>query len=118
MYFITHDIVSSSVIIIVAVLFGVTAAHKPRVLNYRLDSNGLGIGQKFYPYGLFKAFSVVDEGSFSNITFVPLKRFMPGISIYYDPQDEEKIINALTAHLPMEQVSHDTFDRLMRKVRF
>ncbi|HKU19119.1 MAG TPA: hypothetical protein VJP80_07700 [Candidatus Saccharimonadales bacterium] len=117
-YLITHDIVTCTVIVIVAVLFGISASHKPRVLDYRLDRSGLSIGRKFYSYASFKAFSVIDEGSFSNITFVPFKRFMPGLTIYYDPKDEEKIVNALAAHLPMEQVKHDTFDRLMRRVRF
>jgi hypothetical protein len=117
-YFVTKDLVSAGIIVLVAVLLGVSAARKPRVLHYQVNGGGLAIGEKFYPYAEFKSFSVMQEGAFSSIMFLPLKRFMPPISIYYDPQDEERIIDVLSFYLPMENRSHDVIDSLVKRIRF
>lgn len=117
-YLLTKDVVSSAIIIIVGILFGVSATRKPRILNYKVDSSGLTIGQKFYPYAEFKSFSVMEEGAFSSIMFLPLKRFMPPINIYYDPADEDKITLVLSQHLPVEHRTHDVVDRFLGRIRF
>jgi hypothetical protein len=114
----TKDLVAVGAIVAVAVLFGVSASRKPRVLTYRMDRSGLTIGQKSYPYGIFKSFSVMEEGAFSSITLLPLKRFMPPLSLYYEPKDEERIVSLLSRHLPLENRPADAVERLMRHVRF
>jgi hypothetical protein len=58
------------------------------------------------------------EGAFSSIVLVPLKRFSPLTSIYYAPQDEERITAMLAAHLPYEERKHDPIDKLMQRIRF
>lgn len=117
-YWFGRDLVPTIAIVLVAVIFAVAAARKPRVLTYRLDESGLTIGQKFYPYGNFKSFAFVQDGAFNSITFMPLKRFMPSLSIYFAPDDEKKIVAALSKHLPMEQGKGELVDRLMNRVRF
>lgn len=117
-YLVTKDMVSAVVIIMAGVVFGIYAARPPRVQHYAVDSHGVSIGPKLYAYRELKSFSVIDEGPFASITFMPMKRFMPTLSIYYDPQDEEKIIGALSQHLPMEQRDHDLVEKLMRRIRF
>ena len=117
-YFLTHDIVSAAIIVVVAILFGVSGSRKPRVLHFRVNDSGLAIGDKFYPYSEFKSFSVMDEGAFSSIMFMPLKRFMPPISIYYEPSDEERIVQVISYFLPMENREHDMIDNLVRRIRF
>ena len=117
-YLVTRDLVSAGIIIFVALLLGISAVRKPRVLTYRVNGAGLMIGGKFYPYASFKSFAVMQEGAFSSITFLPLKRFMPPISIYYDPQDEDRIIEVLAYYLPMEAREHDFLDALTRRNRF
>lgn len=118
LYFITDDVVTAVVVFIVAALFGVTGARKPRTLNYQLDSSGVSIASKYYPYDSFKSFTVVNEGAFNSVQLLPLKRFMPTISLYYPPDHEESILRALSDYLPHEEQSRDPIDRLMRKVRF
>lgn len=114
----TRDVTSAGIIVLVAILLGVAANNKPRILHYEVNDSGLVIGQKFYSYAEFKSFSVMEEGAFSSIMFLPLRRFMPPISIYYDPQDEERIVEVLSYYLPMENRSHDVFDRLIKRIRF
>lgn len=117
-WFITRDKISVGVVVVVAILLGVTASRKPRVLDYHLDARGLGVQEKFYPYGDFRSFAVIREGAFSSIMFIPLKRFAPPISIYYDPQDEEAIAAVISKHLPIEERQHDMIDKITRGIRF
>ncbi len=114
----TRDIFSVVVIVILSCVLGYATSRQPRVLTYRLDRSGLTIGQKFHPYGEFKSFALINEGAFTSITFAPLKRFMPPLSIYFSPEDEHAIMTALGAHLPMQPAVRDGFDQLMRRVRF
>jgi hypothetical protein len=117
-YLVTEDKLSTATILLIAFVFGVYGARKPRVLNYQLDANGLTIARKFYAYGIFRSFAVLDEGAFSSIVFMPLKRFMPLLAVYYAPDDEDKIVQMLMDRLPMEERKHDAIDSLMHKIRF
>jgi hypothetical protein len=118
-FFITgHDWVSSVVVLILAAAFGTFGARHPRTLHYSVDNKGLHIENKSYPYASFKSFSVIDEGAISSIYLMPLKRFMPSLSVYYSPDDEEKIVTVLASYLPFEDRQRDAIDRLMHKVRF
>lgn len=117
-FLITRDKVSTGVIVLVGIIFGITAAHQPRTLEYRLDHNGIKIGDKLYPYSDFKSFSVMEDGAINSILLLPLKRFMPGLSIYYPPDQEEDILAVLGSYLPHETREIDAIDRLMRKIRF
>ena len=117
-YFLSKDFITVGAIVVAIVLFGVAAGRKPRVLTYQLNDKGLKIGQKFYPYSMFKSFSVIDEEAFSSVMLLPLKRFMPPISVYYEPKDEERILTLLSTHLPVEHRQVDMMDHLMRRIRF
>jgi hypothetical protein len=117
-YLISHDWVSVGVVVVAALVLGSYGSRQPRQLDYHLDGQGIGIGPKRYFYGEFKSFSVIPEGAFSSITFMPLKRFSPPISIYYAPEDEEKILALLSQYLPFEEPRRDAVDSLMRRIRF
>lgn len=116
-YLLTKDVVAVVALASVAILFGILGAHKPRVLSYHVDAGGLTIDQKFYPYSEFKSFGVVNEGAFSSIVFMPMRRFMPTLTIYYPPENEEDVVDALSAYLPFAPASHDLIDRMMRRIR-
>ena len=117
-YFLTRDKITSGMIVFAALLFGIMGARKPRELPYKVSSDGLHIGQKFYPYDSFESFSVVQEESIESIWFMPLKRFMPGLSIYFAPNDGQKIMDVLSNYLPFEAKELDLVDRLMHRIRF
>lgn len=118
MYLITKDWISVIGIAAMAVIFGIAAGRKPRTLNYHLDMNGMTIGPKFYPYSEFKFFSVIEEGAFSSLAFTPMKRFIPPLSVYYDPKDEEAIIEVVSRHLPLQEGNNDAIDKFARHIRF
>ncbi len=117
-YLLTRDKVSAGVVLICAAFLAILAGRKPRQLQYRVDGSGVTVGQKHFEYGLFKSFAVVPEGTFSSIVFMPLKRFAPLTTIYYAPEDEEKIVNLLSDQLPFERHKLDAVDSLMRRIRF
>lgn len=117
-YFITKEIFSTAIVVFAAIVFAAAGVHKPRVLAFRLDQSGLTIGQKFYPYGQFKSFAVIEDGAFSSVVFMPLKRFLPPIDIYIPPDNAEKIMEVLSANLPVETRELGLIDTLARRIRF
>jgi hypothetical protein len=117
-FVITGDYISSVIVLIMIICFGIFAARKPRTLPYRVDEAGLHIDKKTYSYHELKSFSLIQEGGVRSIQLMPLKRFMPPISIYMDPADEEQIIDVLANYLPMEQREQELIEKLMRRLRF
>jgi hypothetical protein len=115
---ITRDVISGVVIIFGAIFLGIYAARQPRQLQYVIDNRGLTIGDKLYSYDEFKSFSIVTEGAFSSLVFMPLKRFAVVTTAYYAPEDESKILAVLSARLPYEEPRRDAVDNLMRRIRF
>lgn len=117
-YLLTKDFVSVGVVLVAALLLGIYAGHQPRQLEYRLDGRSLTIGKKRFGYHQFRSFSVLPEGGVSSIVFMPMKRFAVPITIYYPPEDEDKIVALLADRLPLEEGGHDAIDRLMHRIRF
>ena len=117
-YLVTHDKVSTSVVVLAALVLAVFAAHKPRTQQYGLSQRGLQVGVRLYGFQDFKTFSIIEEGAIASIVFMPLKRFMPPLTIYVAPDMEERVVNFLSAYLPFEQRRADAFDSLLRRIRF
>jgi hypothetical protein len=59
----------------------------------------------------------MQEGPLTSANLFPLKRFMPPVTAYFDPKDEEKITNVLGNYLPYEDRKMDGIDRLSRRLR-
>lgn len=117
-YVLTKSIFSSVMIVLIGIIFGVAARRQPKVVNYTLSSTGVGIGEKFFPYSEFKSFSVVEEGAFRFVSLISFKRFVPAIGIYYEPNDEEKILETISTYLPHEETSKDFVEHLMHRIKF
>ncbi|HEX3568544.1 MAG TPA: hypothetical protein VHT70_02605 [Candidatus Saccharimonadales bacterium] len=117
-YLVTRDKISTGVVVLVAIIFGAAAGRRPRTLTYGLNFQGITIGNRFYPYSNFRSFSIVTEGAFSSIMLVPLRRFMPSLSIYYAPDDEQRIVEALADRLPVERGKYDLVERFMHRIHF
>lgn len=117
-FLLTRDWLTTVAIVVAAMLFGVTATRKPRAQQYQLTKAGVGIGDKFHEYNTFKSFSVMDEDHFRSIRLAPLKRFALPITLYYPPEEEERLLTMIGNYLPYEKRNPDPVDRLMHKVRF
>jgi len=117
-FILNRDKFSTGVIIIAGLLLGIYASHQPRQLEYEINQNGIGIGGKYHSYDEFKSFSVVPEGAFSSIVFMPLKRFGVPLTIYYAPNDEDTILDVLSDQLPFEAHHFDLIDSILKRIRF
>jgi hypothetical protein len=114
----TGDNISTVMLVIIGVFFCLTAARKPRTLNYSLNEDGILIGERFMPYSDFRSFSVIHDGQLANIELVPMKRFMPLVSIYCSAEAEDDAIDTLADFLPYEERTHSVVDRFARRIRF
>ncbi len=117
-YFITKDYFATGVVALMGIIVGVFSRQKPKQVAYELSTSGLKAGEKVYPLNLFKSFALIREGELLSVNLIPIKRFMPPLSIYLDPSDEEKIVGLLGSHLPLEEGSLDPVERLSRRLRF
>ena len=117
-YLLTRDILATLVVALGGVAFGVYARQSPRTLTYSLMPTSLKIGDKSYSYDDFRTFSILQEGALFSILLQPVRRLMPPITIYFDPEDGEKIFDTLAAHLPHQEQEQDLVERMMRKIRF
>jgi len=113
----TRDYFAAGVMLVLGVIVGVFAGHKPSQATYDISRGGLSVNGKTYPFSSFKSFAVLREGPLSSINLFPLKRFMPPIAAYFEPADEQKIVDALGNYLPYEERKLDGIDRLSRRLR-
>jgi hypothetical protein len=118
MYLITRDVVSAAVIVVVGILFGVFASRPPEVREYAIYPKGIRISDKLYEFDTFKSFALHDENSVPSIFLLPVQRFLPGLTVYFPPDQQDEIVNALSDYLPFEDREPDAIDNLMRKIRF
>lgn len=117
-YLLVKDKISTIVIMLAALSFGVLSARKPNVQQYALTYQGLQIGAKAYFFQDFKNFSVAEEGAIASIVFMPMKRFMPPLTIYVAPDMEDRVVDFLSRILPFEQHRADAVDSFMRRIRY
>jgi hypothetical protein len=117
-YLLTKEYMSAAIIIILGLIVGLAAKRKPQQIMYEISSSGIRIGEKNYRYIAFRSFSIIQEGGLNSISLLPVKRFLPAMSIYYEPGDEEKIVDIMSEHLPYEEHKVDAIDRLSRRLRF
>jgi len=117
-YMVIKDVVSTVVILFATLAFGVFAARKPQVRQYALTDRGLRIGPKVYSFQDYKNFSIVPEGAVVGIVFMPLKRFMPPLTVYVMPDMASQVTNFLGGILPFEQRQSDFVDGLLRRIHF
>lgn len=117
-YFFTQSWTFVVLVIVMAVAIGVFATRPPRTLHYALTDSGIQIEQSHYAYGDFRAFGIIADGGLFSIMFIPTKRFMPAVNMYFAEEDGEKIVDILGTRLPMEELHLDMVDRMMRRLRF
>ena len=117
-YFITKDKITTGIVLLCAIALGVFAARKPNVQTYVLNEYGLKIGQRVYPFQGYKSFAIAEDGAIASVVFMPLKRFMPALTVYLDPEMEEQVVDYLAQLLPFEEHHQDVVDSLMNRIRF
>lgn len=106
--------------ILIILLGGIAsvAVRRPRMLHCMLDENGIHVGSTLYPFEKFHAFSLAKEDTAWCIILIPNARFSPTLTVYFNEEQGEDIVDFLGDFLPMEDHEVDLVDRLSRKIRF
>lgn len=108
----------SALMIVMAVATIVYIRRPARTLTYALSaSQGLYVGQELHPFENFKSFGLIDADGSNSIMLMPVKRFSPGVSVYFPTEAGEQIVDILSSRLPMEELKLDVFDIIVRKLR-
>jgi hypothetical protein len=118
LYLWTKSIITPTVVVISSIMLGTYGARRPGQLEYLMNSQGIRIGSKQYRYDDFRLFVVTTELTLPEITLVPVKRFMPSLSVRYTPEIENKVFTMLSNHLPFEERRPDFIDSLMHRIHF
>lgn len=112
------DSISFAILVPVMAIALLVYTHRPpRVLDYTLSKQGLHINDHLYPFADFKGFGVVHDGDEYSVMLLPIKRFKPGVSVYFPEEAGEAIVDMLGVRLPMEELHLDLVDQLIRKLR-
>ena len=104
-------------IIVMAVALVIYTHRPPRLLSYSWSAKGLTINDQLHPAGEFKSFGILQDGAHNAIVFIPVKRFRPGLTVYFPAEVGEELVDAVGAYLPMQDLHLDAFDKIIRKLR-
>jgi hypothetical protein len=105
-------------IIVMAVALIVYINRPPRDVDYTLSvDQGLYIGEKLYHFSDFKSFGLIRDYNQHSIMLIPIKRFQPGVSVYFPDEVGESIVDILGSRLPMQDLKLDAIDVIVRKLR-
>ncbi|HEU5122019.1 MAG TPA: hypothetical protein VFT59_04175 [Candidatus Saccharimonadales bacterium] len=89
----------------------------PRTLDYTLGRQGLHVNDHLYSFSEFKGFGVIRDGEEYSVMLIPVKRFRPGVVVYFPEEAGEAIVDMLGARLPMLKLELDLVDKIIRKLR-
>jgi hypothetical protein len=96
----------------------VYARKAPRVLTYELTPKGIVIEGKQYPFADFRSFGVLKDEDWHTIDLEPMKRFAPRITVLFDSDDLDSILDHMELHLPRTDREPDLVERATRYLRF
>ncbi len=104
--------------LVMGAAIAVYAKKEPRILNYSLDTSGVTIEGKHYPYNSFRSFSVFQDIEWHSIELDPTQRFMPRLTLLFSDDDIADIADHLSLHLPHNDRQPDFIERITRRLRF
>lgn len=117
-FVITKEIFSIIVVAVLAIAVAVFGALKPRTLDYSIESDGITVGEKHFGFETFRSFAIIEDGPVPSIQLLPQKRFMVPITMYFDPNDGDTIVETLGQFLPFEHKERDMVDKISSRIRF
>lgn len=108
----------SALVVVMAVALVVYVRRPAVEISYTLSADqGLYVGERLYHFADFKSFSVIKDRDNHFIMLIPVKRFQPGVSVYFPEEVGESIVDIFGSRLPMENMKLDVLDVIVRKLR-
>jgi len=115
--FVIKSVTFAILVPIMAVSVLVLTGKPPRIINYSVSPKGVYVADKLYDFSEFRSFGVIKEQQLSSAILIPVKRFAPGLTLYFNDQDGEQIVDMLGARLPMQEVKVDALEKFIRLIR-
>lgn len=102
---------------IMAVALFTLSNKSPQIINYAISPKGVYIADVLHDFSEFRAFGLLHENGQHSIILLPVKRFSPGLTIYFSEAEGEKIVDMLGARLPMQEIKPDALEKLIRLIK-
>lgn len=102
---------------VMAVALVLQLSRPPRVINYAISPKGVYVADKLYDFSEFRAFGLVNDQGQHSVVLLPVKRFSPGLTIYFTDSEGEAIVDMLGARLPMQEIHLDSLEKLLRLMK-
>jgi hypothetical protein len=116
--FVINSYTFAVLIVVMAIFLVIYSRVAPKVVQYTLSGDqGLYVDEKLYHFTDFKSFGLIKDGEHHSIMLTPVKRFSPGVSVYFPEEVGERIVDILGARLPMKAIQLDLMDHLIRRLR-
>lgn len=111
--FVFKSITFAILLPIMAVATVTLIKHGTSLVNYSVSPKGIYVGDKLYDYSEFRAFGVIQKQDTQSIILLPVKRFGMAVTIYFNREDGEKIVDLIGARLPMQDIKPDPLEKLI-----
>lgn len=102
---------------IMAVALFVLSNNNPQTINYAISPKGIYIADTLHDFSEFRAFGLLHENDQHSILLLPVKRFSPGLTIYFSEAEGEKIVDMLGTRLPMQEIKPDALEKFIRLIK-
>jgi len=116
--FLLHNYMFAVLIVVMAIAVALWARRPATEMHYKLEPAGVWVGTKFFALHDFRSFGVLQEGAIYAVVLLPIKRFSPGVTVYFPEELGEQIVDVLGTSLPMEEITPDWIDSITHKLNF
>ena len=99
----------------VAIIF--LSMRPPSEIRYSISSKGIYVEDRLYDFSEFRAFGVVEDLDRQSIILLPVKRFSPAVTLYFDEDKGERIVDMLGVRLSIQDVKLDYMEKFIRLIR-
>jgi hypothetical protein len=99
---------------VMAVALLLQLTRPPRIINYAISPKGVYVGDRLYDFSEFRAFGLLNDRGQNSAVLLPVKRFSPGLTIYFSETEGEAIVDMLGGRLPMQEIHPDSLEKFIR----
>ena len=114
--FVVKSITFAILVPVMAAALTMYSHRPPRLVSYVLSAKGLFINDQLHPFGEFRSFGVLQVDALPSLSLIPVRRFRPSVIVYFPAEMGETIVDFIGARIPMQDISLDAFDRIVRKL--
>lgn len=115
--FIIKSTTFAVLLLVMAIAIILLVSTQPRVINYAISAKGVYVGDHLYDFSEFRGFGLLQERGVHSALLLPVKRFSPGVTIYFSEAEGELIVDMLGARLPMQDIKPDALEKVIRFIK-